>query len=104
VNINTPERQEWLERTKALATAHFDNGAQLEACFESENLRPALKEGGSHMVYRNTMGEGRSCGAPGAARGRRDGLGTGDRCKREGGFRAALFLLRRLRCVRSRLP
>ena len=32
--------------TKALATVHFDNGAELEAYFESENLQPALKEGG----------------------------------------------------------
>jgi hypothetical protein len=35
---------------------HFDNGAQLEAYFESESLQPALKEGGSRMVYRNTLG------------------------------------------------
>ena len=42
--------------TKALATVHFDNGAQLEAYFESENLQPALKEGGSHMAYRDTLG------------------------------------------------
>jgi hypothetical protein len=42
--------------TKALATVHFDNGAQLEAYFESENLQPALKEGGSHMVYRDALG------------------------------------------------
>jgi hypothetical protein len=41
--------------TNALATVRFDHGVQLEAYFESENLQPALKEGGSPMVYRNTM-------------------------------------------------
>jgi hypothetical protein len=41
--------------TKALATVHFDNGAQLEAFFE-RNLAPDMSEGGPHMIYRDALG------------------------------------------------
>jgi acyl-coenzyme A synthetase/AMP-(fatty) acid ligase len=41
--------------TKALATVHFDNGAQLEAYFE-RNLAPDMAEGGPHMAYRDALG------------------------------------------------
>jgi hypothetical protein len=41
---------------KALATAHFDNGAELEAYVERPNLASTFTEGGSHILYRDPMG------------------------------------------------
>jgi hypothetical protein len=43
--------------TKALGAAHFGDGSQLEAYFESQALPPSMTEGGSHMLYRDALGK-----------------------------------------------